>query len=59
MGYGSAVVLQGVTCPDAAVSIVEMVGVRVPAVLLPCEMTLDDGPHLPHICRVGIKLEMP
>ena len=36
-----------------------MVIVRVEIEFFPCQMTLDDRPHLPHICSVSIILEMP
>ena len=35
-----------------------MVAVRVEVALLPLQMSLDDGPHLAHVDRVGIVHEV-
>ena len=59
MCHRPTVVLQGVACPDTTISIIQSIIVRVPSILLPSQMPLDDGPHLAHISGVGIKLEMP
>ena len=36
-----------------------MVAIRIIVPFLPCQMQLDDRPHLSHIDRIGIILEMP
>ena len=59
MGDGSAVVIESVGGPDAAVGIVEAVVVGVEVALLPGEMSRQHGPHLPHEDRIGIILEVP
>ena len=59
MGYGTSVIVKRIAGPDAAVGIVEVVAVGVVVALLPCQVALDDGPHLAHIVLVGIVLEVP
>ena len=51
---GSAVVVEGVACPDAAVGVVEMVVVRVEVAFLPFEVPLQHGEELSHLHGVGI-----
>ena len=36
-----------------------MVTIRVVVTFLPCQMRLDDRPHLLHVSRIGIILEVP
>ena len=59
MGHGTTVVLQGITCPNTAISIIKSVVIGIPSLLLPSQMTLDNRPHLAHISRICIKLEVP
>ena len=59
MGHCSAVVLQGIAGPDAAIGIIKMVAVGVPCAFLPIQMPPDDGPEPAHHRRVGIELKVP
>ena len=59
MGHGATVILQGITGPDTAISIIKAVVVGIPCLFLPSKMALQHRPHPPHIRRVGIKLEVP
>ena len=56
MTHGATIIIQGVTRPNAAVSIIQTVIIRVKVTLLPFEMQLDDRQHLMQIILVGIIL---
>ena len=59
MSNCSAVVVEGIAGPDAAVSIVEMVSVGIPVSFFPFEMEFQRGPEFTHKCSIRIVLEMP
>ena len=59
MGNCSAVVIEGIAGPDAAVTIVEMVSVGIPVAFFPFEMEFQSRPELTHECSICIVLEMP
>ena len=58
MGYGAAVVVERVACPNAAVGVVEVVAVGVEVALLPLVVEHDGRPHLPHEAGVRIIAEV-
>ena len=59
MGDGTTAIIQRIARPDAAISIIEMVAVRVEVAFLPSQVTLQHRPHLLEICLIGIVLEVP
>ena len=58
MAHRTAVIVQGITCPDTAIGIIQTIVIGVEVALLPCQMQLDDGPHLTQIILIGIILQM-
>ena len=59
MGHCPTIIIERITGPDTTIGIIQMVTIRIIVPLLPCQMRLDDRPHLAHISRIGIILEMP
>eukprot|EP00975_Prorocentrum_lima_P045311 9488505-Prorocentrum_lima.AAC.1 len=59
MGDCSAIVIKGVTGPNAGVCVIQPVVIRVVVQLFPCEVTGDDRPHLADIIQVPRPFEMP
>ena len=58
MAHSTTVVIERIAGPDAAVSIIQTIVIGVEVALLPCEVQLDDGPHLTQIILIGIILQM-
>ena len=54
-----AAIIEGIAGPATAIGVIEMVSVGVEVTFLPYQMRLEYRPHLPHIDRVGIILEVP
>ena len=59
MSDSTTAIIKRITRPDAAIGIVKTVIVGVEVSLFPVQMSGDDGPHLPHIGRIGIIFEVP
>ena len=59
MGHSTAIVIQGVGGPYAAICIIESVIIGIEAALFPCQVTCEHRPHLSHEGGVGVILEMP
>ena len=55
----TTIVIKSIACPDATISIVETVTIRIEVTLLPSQMALDDGPNLTHILPIARPIEVP
>ena len=59
MGNGTAIIIEGIACPNAGVCIVKPVIVRIVVELFPSEMAGKEGPHAAGVIQITRPVEMP